>query len=506
MFEVSKPRRMSMQSAALCSSVSSRRRRRAYGVMTSSSCGGERVEENCRWRWMANRHRRRGRKDDGGRWASQMACRASESQEEIECFGVGAETECIVPAVREDSGGGTAVDASEERGGRSRESDLPSSSLASSSPLILLSPFFCWGTAMVAMKCTPDDYPRSCVCVCVYREREKGDEMHELRDTRTWRPVRENADTVISHASFGFSIHVAVVPKAAPFFVAAHRLVPAGIILLVFRAVSSKKGASTIVPTTSTAWLAILVFALIDATMFQGFLATGLETTGAGLGSVIIDSQPITVFILASIFLNEKITSRKVTGLAAGVAGLLLLEVEPGSVQATMAASGDSGAGENVASLVTNIASFASNFDLDITRNGELAMLLAAQSMAVGTVLIRWVSKHADPVAATGWHLLLGGLPLAALSIIYEDGLHIYSRLDELDFLALLYTSVFGCAVGYGIFFKLASAGSLTRLSSLTFTTPIFASLFGYVLLGETLSSVQIAGAAVTLVGVSLIV
>lgn len=30
-------------------------------------------------------------------------------------------------------------------------------------------------------------------------------------------------------------------------------------------------------------------------------------------------------------------------------------------------------------------------------------MLLAAQSMAVGTVMVRWVSKYSDPVMATGW-------------------------------------------------------------------------------------------------------
>lgn len=30
-------------------------------------------------------------------------------------------------------------------------------------------------------------------------------------------------------------------------------------------------------------------------------------------------------------------------------------------------------------------------------------MLLAAQSMAVGTVMVRWVTKYSDPVMATGW-------------------------------------------------------------------------------------------------------
>lgn len=29
-------------------------------------------------------------------------------------------------------------------------------------------------------------------------------------------------------------------------------------------------------------------------------------------------------------------------------------------------------------------------------------MLLAAQSMAVGTVMVRWVAKYCDPVVATG--------------------------------------------------------------------------------------------------------
>ena len=116
------------------------------------------------------------------------------------------------------------------------------------------------------------------------------------------------------------------------------------------------------------------------------------------------------------------------------------------------------------------------------------------------------MNKYADPIVATGWHLLLGGIPLALLSIYCEDGIHIYERLDALDYLSLAYTSIFGCAVGYGVFFYLASSGSLTKLSSLTFTTPIFASVFGYFLLGETLSQTQIIGAIITLAGVGLIV
>lgn len=41
--------------------------------------------------------------------------------------------------------------------------------------------------------------------------------------------------------------------------------------------------------------------------------------------------------------------------------------------------------------------------DFSLWGSGEWWMLLAAQSMAVGTVMVRWVSKYSDPVMATGW-------------------------------------------------------------------------------------------------------
>lgn len=50
-------------------------------------------------------------------------------------------------------------------------------------------------------------------------------------------------------------------------------------------------------------------------------------------------------------------------------------------------------------------------------------MLLAAQSMAIGTILVRYVCKYADPIMATGYHMLLGGIPLMLLSLQQESSL-----------------------------------------------------------------------------------
>lgn len=285
---------------------------------------------------------------------------------------------------------------------------------------LLISPFFFWGTAMVAMK--------------------------------------------------------EVLPKTGPFFVAAFRLIPAGLLLVGFAASRGRK-----MPSGVEAWVSIALFGLVDATCFQGFLAEGLERTTAGLGSVIIDSQPLTVAILASLLFGESIGLVGVSGLVLGVIGLLLLELP--------ALSLDNG----------------NNFSL--WGSGEWWMLLAAQSMAVGTVMVRWVSKYSDPIMATGWHMVIGGLPLVIISILNHDPVTNgnFMQLTSNDVLALLYTSVFGSAASYGVYFYNATRGSLTKLSSLTFLTPMFASIFGFLYLGETFSPVQLIGAFVTVAAIYMV-
>ncbi len=73
--------------------------------------------------------------------------------------------------------------------------------------------------------------------------------------------------------------------------------------------------------------------------MPQGFLAEGLTRTSAGMGSVIIDSQPLSVAVLAAVLFGEKLTPLGVLGLGLGVAGLGLLEV-PGQDLAEAAGEG----------------------------------------------------------------------------------------------------------------------------------------------------------------------
>lgn len=61
--------------------------------------------------------------------------------------------------------------------------------------------------------------------------------------------------------------------------------------------------------------------------LLEGGLSESALFWFAGLGSVIIDSQPLTVAVLAALLFGEKLGAVNISGLFVGVAGLLLLEV-----------------------------------------------------------------------------------------------------------------------------------------------------------------------------------
>jgi drug/metabolite transporter (DMT)-like permease len=282
----------------------------------------------------------------------------------------------------------------------------PPKFLSLSSSILLIAPFFLWGTAMVAMK--------------------------------------------------------GVLPHTTPLFVGGIRILPAGILVLLFAHFGGRSQATSL-----KAWLWITLFALVDA--------------------AIIDSQPLVVALLSSWLFGEVIGLWGWLGLGLGICGISLIGL-PEEWFFTLWQT----------QTLSIEWSWRALFD-----SGEWLMFLASLSMAVGTILIRFVSRHVDPVVATGWHLILGGLPLFILSGFSE--IQQWQAITLNDWLNLAYATIFGSAIAYGIFFYLASKGNLTSLSSLTFLTPIFALSFGNLILEEKLSLLQWGGVSLTLISIYLI-
>jgi drug/metabolite transporter (DMT)-like permease len=146
---------------------------------------------------------------------------------------------------------------------------------------------------------------------------------------------------------------------------------------------------------------------------------------------------------------------------------------------------------------------FKTVLEAGVFTTGEWFMLGASLSMAIGTILIRPVVRYADPVMATGWHMVIGGLPLLLISDRLEQNQ--WQDLSAWGWAGMAYMAIMGSAIAYGLFFFFASSGSLTTLSALTFSTPIFALMFSSLFLGENLTLVQWIGVILTLSSIYLV-
>ena len=268
--------------------------------------------------------------------------------------------------------------------------------------------------------------------------------------------------------------------SGGPELVASLRLVPAGIALLLALPLL---GASWRIAPQDRLWF--VVFTLIDATAFQFCLARGLQETGAGLGSVLIDSQPLMVALLARSLFAEAINPVGWFGLMLGLAGIVCLGV-PSDLLRHWWLLGDavplSGLWEG----------------------GTAWMLAAAVAMALGTVISRYACRASHPVTVTGWHMLIGGVPLLLWHGI-DSAYPLIPPWTGQEWLLMGYASLLGSALAYALFFWFANRRELTAFSTLGFLTPVFALASGGLWLDERLATLQWIGVVMVLLSVVLV-
>ncbi len=272
-----------------------------------------------------------------------------------------------------------------------------------------------------------------------------------------------------------------LVSSADPIMVASLRLLPAGAVLLVAVPFLGRKWA---IDSSDLWWF--LIFTFVDASLFQLCLAKGLIETGAGLGSVIIDSQPLMVALLARSLFGDAINPVGWVGLLIGFLGILCLGAPPELLSNWLLMGGESTSASNLWS------------------NGEGWMLAAAISMALGTVLIRFCCKKSDPVSVTGWHMVLGSIPLITWHA-FDGNWSFWPNWSTLEWGLMAYASFLGSALAYGLFFWFANREELTTFSTLAFLTPVFALASGGIWLGERLQLLQWIGVALVLISVVLV-
>jgi drug/metabolite transporter (DMT)-like permease len=197
-------------------------------------------------------------------------------------------------------------------------------------------------------------------------------------------------------------------------------------------------------------FLLTLVFAAQIATFNWG---TGL--TQAGRSTLILNSYPLWVLLLAHLFVpGDQLSPAKVAGAACAFVGLAIVFSESFS-----AASG---------SLA-----------------GDLMVLTSALLLAAQVVMVNRMVRAIDPNRLLLWQMLFS-LPIYFLgSALLGEGSY---RFSLPGVLALLYQGVMVAGVCFIVWTALLKTYSPSRLSVILFTTPLFGILLSRLVLGEPVS------------------
>ena len=200
-------------------------------------------------------------------------------------------------------------------------------------------------------------------------------------------------------------------------------------------------------------------------------IAWGERTLDAGLATILNSTSPIfTFFLTLVVSRHEALTSRKLFGVVAGMAGICLMV----GVQAL------AGFGEQL--------------------TAQIVTVLAAICYAGAAIFSRGF-KGLDPMAPAAGSLLCGAVVLIPLGLVVEQPWTITPSMNSL--LALLGLAVFSTAAAFVIYFRLIQTlGSVGTTAQAYLRVPIGVAL-GVLFLGEQLTSTAWIGLACVVTGVA---
>ncbi|MEP1576912.1 DMT family transporter [Roseibium album] len=213
-----------------------------------------------------------------------------------------------------------------------------------------------------------------------------------------------------------------------------------------------------------------LIMGILNNAIPFSLLFLGQTEIGAGLASILNATTPIFTVVVAGVLVKqETLSANKIGGVLLGVIGV-----------AVMLSSSLSG--------VANDPVWA-----------QLSCLGAAVSYACAATYARRFKTVQPQVAATG-QLLGSSLIMLPIALYFGTGWTI-SGTSVTAWANVLALGVFATALAYLIFFQLLSDAGATNASLVTLIVPASALFFGWLILGENLSALQLGGFAILLVG-----
>ena len=218
---------------------------------------------------------------------------------------------------------------------------------------------------------------------------------------------------------------------------------------------------------------ALLLVAALLLIGGNGLVVWAEQEVPSGLAALIVATVPLWMAGLAALPpTHERLPTRAVLGLGLGFLGVVVL-VGPAL---------DGPRGE---------------------LRGEAALVLASLSWSCGSLYARRAGIRLDPLAATGWEMLLGGLLFLALAVV--NGSWRAMHPTPAGIAALAYLVVLGSWIGFTAYIWLLAHAPAAKVATYAYVNPVIAVLLGWWILDEPITGTVIAGSAIVVVAVALV-
>ena len=245
-------------------------------------------------------------------------------------------------------------------------------------------------------------------------------------------------------------------PPDRPLTAALLRVLPAGLLLLMYARVLPKR----------SEWGTVILLGILNIGFFQAMLFVAAYRLPGGLAAVLSSTQTLMVLLLT--WLIGKTMPSKAAWLwaAAGVAGIALMVLSP-----------------------------QARYDAW----GIAAALSGAASMSLGVYLSKHRKTSLPVLAFAGWQLLVGGLCLLPAALLAEPPL---PALTLANIGGYLYLCLFGAVLAYVLFFSGLARLSPAVVSSLGLLSPVCAFALGWLFLGQGMDGKSLLGFALALLSI----
>jgi drug/metabolite transporter (DMT)-like permease len=265
-------------------------------------------------------------------------------------------------------------------------------------------------------------------------------------------------------------IRVAVL-EMPPVFAAFARFFTAGVILFLFLRLKGEA-----MP-TRIEWRNLLLIASLMFVVEYAALFWAEKYVPSGIAAVLSATIPIFTFLAEVVVLRQQRWSATIAvATLVGFGGVAVLMLPMSGLGITAA----------------------------VPLRPSLAILAGSSTWALGGVLSRSMKLPASRTMTSACTMMLGGAVLLGVSALCGE-LNPLPRMSLRGAVAIVYLIVVGSLLAFTAYVWLLGHMPATRVASYAYVNPIVAVALGYFLAGETISLRTVAGAALVLISVFLI-